>query len=89
MNNTMKKLLSLLLVAVMTVCLLAACGGEKKPEQPTQPTLEHIDYHRVLFGTDAPILSNIWELSRLLSEDIPDEALIAILGQNAKELFGF
>lgn len=44
MNNTMKKLLSLLLVAVMTVCLLAACGGEKKPEQPTQPTLEHIDY---------------------------------------------
>jgi len=65
------------------------CGSFLTKRRRWSETLEHIDYHRVLFGTDAPILSNIWELSRLLSEDIPDEALIAILGQNAKELFGF
>lgn len=65
------------------------CGSFLTKRRRWSQTLEHIDYHRVLFGTDAPILSNIWELSRLLSEDISDKALIAILGQNAKELFGF
>ena len=52
-------------------------------------SLEHIDYHRVLYGTDAPSHSIVFELARLLSEDIPDEQLRAILGENAKELFGF
>lgn len=51
--------------------------------------LEKIDYRRVLFGTDAPIHSQIWELARLLSEDIPEEQLRAILAGNAKRLFGF
>ena len=29
-----------------------------------------------------------WELGRLLSADIPDEQLIAILGGNAKRILG-
>ena len=51
--------------------------------------LEVIDYRRVLFGTDACLHDIGWELGRLLSEDIPDEQLIAILGGNAQRLFGF
>lgn len=51
-------------------------------------TLEHIDYRRVLFGTDANLHDAAWELGRLLSEDIPDEQLSAILADNAIALFG-
>lgn len=50
-------------------------------------SLEHIDYRRVLFGTDANLHDAAWELGRLLSEDIPDDRLEAILGGNAKKLF--
>lgn len=52
-------------------------------------SLEHIDYRRVLFGTDANLHDAAWELGRLLSEDIPDDQLEAILSGNAKKLFGF
>jgi len=52
-------------------------------------SLEKIDYRRVLFGTDACLHDIGWEMGRLLSEDIDDERLTAILGGNAKELFGF
>ncbi len=52
-------------------------------------SLPYIDYRRILYGTDAPIHSVVWELGKLLSEDIPDEQLTAILGENARELFGF
>ena len=50
-------------------------------------SLEHIDCRRVLFGTDANLHDAAWELGRLLSEDIPDEQLDAILSGNAKKLF--
>lgn len=52
-------------------------------------SLEHIDYTRVLYGTDACLHDMGWEMGRLLSEDIPDHQLTAILGGNAKILFGF
>ena len=52
-------------------------------------SLKVIDYHRVLYGTDAPIHSIVFELARLLSEDIPDEQMRAILGGNTKRIFGF
>ena len=51
--------------------------------------LEVIDYKRVLFGTDACLHDIGWEMGRLLSEDIEDEKLAAILGGNAMRLFGF
>ncbi len=57
--------------------------------RPWSVHLQHIDYRRVLFGTDAALHQFCWELARLLSDDIPDEQLIAILGGNAKRLFGF
>ena len=65
------------------------CGTFLANSWTWKESLEHIDYRRVLFGTDAPIHSMIWELGRLLCEDIPDEQLIAILGGNAKRIFGF
>ena len=52
-------------------------------------TLEKIDYKRVLFGTDGCLHDIGWEMGRLLSEDIEDEKLAAILGGNAMRLFGF
>jgi len=51
-------------------------------------SLKHIDYRRVLFGTDANLHDAAWELGRLLSEDIPNDHLEAILSGNAAELFG-
>ncbi|MBQ6840066.1 MAG: amidohydrolase family protein [Oscillospiraceae bacterium] len=51
-------------------------------------SLKFIDYRRVLFGTDANLHDAAWELGRLLSEDIPDEQLDAILSGNAVNLFG-
>ena len=51
-------------------------------------SLEFIDYRRVLFGTDANLHDAAWELGRLLSEDICDEQLEAILSGNAIKLFG-
>lgn len=64
------------------------CGSFQNTRKWSE-TLEHIDYRRVLFGTDACIHSIPWELGRLLSEDIDDERLRAILGENAKKLFQF
>ena len=54
-----------------------------------EESLKIIDYRRFLYGTDAPIHSIVWELGRLLSADIPDEQMKAILGGNTKKLFGF
>jgi len=52
-------------------------------------TLETIDASRVLYGTDACLHDIGWEMGRLLSADICDEDLIAILGGNAKRIYGF
>ena len=54
-----------------------------------EESLKFIDYRRFLYGTDAPIHSIVWELGRLLSADIPDDQMKAILGGNTKKLFGF
>ena len=58
-------------------------------EYRLEESLKIIDYRRFLYGTDAPIHSIVWELGRLLSADIPDEQMKAILGGNTKKLFGF
>lgn len=52
-------------------------------------TLQSINPSRVLYGTDACLHDMGWEMSRLLSADIGDDDLIAILGQNAKRIYGF
>ncbi len=53
-----------------------------------EESLRKIDYHRVLFGTDTHNHDVPWEMGRLLSENIPDEALEAILGANAIRVLG-
>ena len=53
-----------------------------------EDSLKKIDYHRVLFGTDTHNHEVAWEMARLLSENIPDEALEAILGANAIRVLG-
>lgn len=54
-----------------------------------EDTLKYIDYKRVFYGTDACLHDIGWEMGRLLSCDIPDEQLIAILGGNAKRIYNF
>ena len=51
-------------------------------------SLEYIDHHRILYGTDTHLHDPVWELGRLLSEDIPDNQLQDILAGNARRLFG-
>ncbi len=57
--------------------------------RPWEETLKYIDYKRVFYGSDACLHNMYWEMGRLLSCDIPDEQLTAILGANAKEVYGF
>ena len=64
-------------------------GGVSPASSSWKHTLEHVDYKRVLYGTDACLHDIGWEMGRLLSEDIEDEKLDAILGGNAMRLFGF
>jgi predicted TIM-barrel fold metal-dependent hydrolase len=49
-------------------------------------TLKKIDYRRVVFGSDSYIHELAWELGRLLSLDIPDEVLKAILADNMRRI---
>ena len=54
-----------------------------------EDSLKYTDYRRVLYGTDACLHSMFYEMGKLLSSGIPDDQLTAILGANAKELYGF
>ncbi len=63
--------------------------GSFTSTHPWEETLEHIDYRRVLYGTDSCLHDMAYEMGRLLSADIDEEKLTAILGGNAKQLFGF
>ncbi len=51
-----------------------------------EETLQKIDYRRVVFGTDTIVHDMAWELGRLLSLDIPDEWITAILGENMQRI---
>lgn len=50
--------------------------------------IEQVDYRRVVFGSDSHVHDQAFELGRLLSEDIPDEILQAILAENAERILG-
>ncbi|MBP3305665.1 MAG: amidohydrolase family protein [Oscillospiraceae bacterium] len=63
--------------------------GSFTTDRDWEETLKSIDYRRVLYGTDACLHDIAFEMGRLLSMDLPDEQLEAILGGNAKRLFGF
>ena len=51
-----------------------------------EESLKKIDYRRVLFGTDTIVHDMAWELGRLLSMDVPDAWLEAILGANMQRI---
>ena len=51
-----------------------------------ESSLTKIDYRRVLLGTDTIVHDMAWEMGRLLSLDIPDTWIEAILGQNMQRI---
>jgi predicted TIM-barrel fold metal-dependent hydrolase len=51
-----------------------------------EETLRKVGARQVVFGTDAMVHDFNWELGRLLSLDVPDKALIAILGGNMRRI---
>ena len=51
-----------------------------------EDSLKHIDYRRVVFGTDTIVHDVAWELARLLSLDIPEEHIAEILGNNMQRV---
>jgi len=53
---------------------------------PWQDVLARLGPKRLVFGTDAVFLNPAWELGRLLSQDIPDEQLVPILGGNMRDI---
>lgn len=60
--------------------------GSFTTEVLVEESLEYIDYKRLVFGTDTVVHDVAWELGRLLSMDLPDEWLTAILGNNMKRI---
>lgn len=60
--------------------------GSFTTDIPVEESLKYIDYRRLVFGTDTIVHDVAWELGRLLSMDIPNEWLTAILGSNMKKI---
>jgi len=61
------------------------CGSFTSPDSLVG-TLERVGVDRVVFGSDAIAHDIYWELGRLLSQDLPDERLVPILGANMREI---
>jgi len=59
-------------------------GGFTSPE-PWQDALQRTG-GRMVFGTDSVAHNATWELGRLLSQDIPDDQLVPILGANMRDI---
>ena len=51
-----------------------------------EDSFKHIDYRRVVYGTDTVVHEIAWELGRLLSLDIPEEWIEQILGNNMQKI---
>ncbi len=51
-----------------------------------EQTLQKVNCHQVVFGTDAMAHDIYWELGRLLSLDMPDEIVVPILGENMRRI---
>ena len=68
-------------------CLFEFCGSFTTPVR-WEDSLQRIDYHRVVYGTDTIVHDIAWELGRLLSLDIPETQTEAILGRNFSRVVG-
>lgn len=53
---------------------------------PWESTLAVVGGDRVVFGSDAVMHSVVWELGRLLSVNVSDDTLAAILGSNMRRI---
>lgn len=50
--------------------------------------VEHAGAHRVLYGSDMPLMDSRFQVARIATADIPDEAKRQVLGLNAIRLLG-
>ena len=66
-------------------CIFEFCGSFTTSIR-WEDSLKKIDYHRVVYGTDTIVHDIAWELGRLLSLDIPEEQIEAILGANMQRV---
>ena len=66
-------------------CVFEFCGTFTTPLR-WEDSLKKIDYRRVVYGTDTIVHDIAWELGRLLSLDIPEEQIGAILGANMQRV---
>lgn len=66
-------------------CYFEFCGSFTTDVR-WEDSLRKIDYRRVVFGTDTVVHDVAWELARLISLDIPEEQIAAILGNNMQKI---
>lgn len=66
-------------------CVFEFCGSFVS-SIPWEESLQRINYKRLVFGTDTYVHDVPWEMGRLLSLDIPEEQLEAILGANMQKI---
>ena len=62
---------------------LEFCGSFTVPDS-WERTIARVGADRVVFGSDAIAHDIYWELGRLLSQDVPEDQLAAILGANMR-----
>ncbi len=62
---------------------LEFCGSFTVPDS-WERTIARVGADRVVFGSDAIAHDIYWELGRLLSQDVPEDQLTAILGANMR-----
>ena len=61
--------------------------GSFTTEYPWPQTFEQVGFDRVVFGSDGGGMHDqAWELGHLLSQPVPDEKLIPVLGENIKHI---
>ncbi len=61
------------------------CGSFVTPE-PWEEAFDLLGVERILFGTDGMLHNPDWELGRLLSQPVPEEKLLPILGGNMRKI---
>ncbi len=60
--------------------------GSFTVSDPWERTLAQVGADRVVFGSDAIAHDIYWELGRLLSQEVPDEQIVPILGANMRAI---
>ncbi|MDA0991673.1 MAG: amidohydrolase family protein [Verrucomicrobia bacterium] len=74
-------------IPITNVCFDFSTGHALQYEHQLARFIDAVGIERVLFGSDAPLLSPAWSLAKLMAAKLPDESLTRVLRANAYRIF--